>query len=113
VEREWVNLFGLFLVDFRSVASFIYKDRYSITGMKMQCGTAENKFKTEKIQSNDDSRFIFDPLFPNCFYIFFFGKMQNKGPPQSPLQPVDPSEPTVRKHPSAVGMVGRSDSLFK
>jgi hypothetical protein len=59
------------------------------------------------------SRFAVWSPFPNCFFIFFFGKMQNKGPPQSPLQPVDPSEPTVRKHPSAVGMVGRSDSLFK
>jgi hypothetical protein len=48
VEREWANLFGLFLVDFRSVASFIYKDRYSITGMKMQCGTAEKKTQDQK-----------------------------------------------------------------
>ena len=67
-----------------SVASFICKARYSITGMKMQCGTAENKFKTEKIQSNDDSRFIFDPLFQTASISSSLAKCRTRGHPSHP-----------------------------
>ena len=67
-----------------SVARFICKARYFITGMKMQCGTAENKFKTEKIQSNDDSRFIFDPLFQTASISSSLAKCRTRDHPSHP-----------------------------
>ena len=70
-------------------------------------------FNRRKDKNTDHSAVLIWSQIPNCFHLFFFGKKQNKGPPESPLQPVDPSEPTVRKHPSAEGMFGRSVSFSK